>query len=701
MSSPTIGSRDSVVAPRRRVRCLLFTATLAIVACDRPAATAPPMPLPHADISDATHAGNPLFLFLPPLVAAAPAPVGGVFDATTSPVVDICALATPTSCTAGAPVASYSRTAGAGGELVTVDPIGQAYAVKWKTGSFSLSTAINYRISVRIGAVTLGYADVDIVSDNVAAKVVDPTRYVALINGKTLNIKFAIYRGAADPFPITIDASALSATTMELPAIAFFASTPARTFALRPGAYTLRYYAGGDYGAVSFTVTPSAKVDFDPSLDGALSGRGTATLTVNGYAVGIDATALTAPLLDLTSVVTFPTSSPRAVRVLPGPHQLRYYAGSQDYPSVAVTITTAGKAQYDPALEGVLTGNGTSSLTVRGRTISVDARALTPPELGLLSVTPPFPTSAVKSLTLLPGAYAVIYNAGFPIALSTNFTVDVDGHVDYATQLDGAVDGRGTTALKLNGRAIVVDATELSAPEWFFLSIALFANNAPQTVTLLPGVHYFGYNAGSSFTPPGASITIAPDGHVEYDPALEGILGGRGTSSLVARGSAIVFDGTTLAPSELFLLSMLRFPSSPTTTLKLLPGLHYFGYSAGSPFTPPGVPFTVDGSGNVTYAASLDGAISGRGTRSFSASGRSIQIIIQMAGVTSFNLVQIGNYSSGTTLALLPGIHELIAGTRDITLTVDDAGRIGYDATSFPYLCGAGTSTLIVKDLAC
>jgi hypothetical protein len=616
MPSPTIASSETLLATAHRVRCLLVSAALAVTACDPPAATAPAVAAPHAEISDATHAGNPLFMFLPPMVASAPAPVGAVFDASASPVVDICTLATPTSCVAGAPIASYSRTAGTGGELVAVDPVSQVYSVKWKTASFSLSAAINYRISVRIGAVTLGYADVDIVSDNAGTKVVDPTRYVAVVNGKTLNIKFAIYQGAADPFPIVIDASALSATTVELPGIASFPAAPARTVSLSPGTYTLRYYAGIGYASADFTVTPAAKVDFDASLDGALSGRGTATLTVNGYAVAIDATALTAPLLDLTSVVSFPTSSPRTVRVLPGPHQLRYYAASQDYPAVGLTITSAGNAEYDPALEGVLTGNGTSSLTVSGRTVSVDA-------------------------------------------------------------------------------------TELSAAEWFFWSVATFPNTAPRSVTLLPGVYYFGYNAGSSFTPPGASISIARDGHIGYDLTLEGMLEGRGTSSLVVHGSGIVFDGTALAASELFLLSVVRFPSSPPRTLRLLPGLHYFGYSAGSPFTPPGVPFTVDGSGNVAYAAALDGAISGRGTRAFTAAGRSIQIVIQIVGVASFNLLQIGDYPSGTTLALLPGIHELVAGGRDLTFTIDDVGHLAYDSALFPYLCGAGTATLIIKDVTC
>jgi hypothetical protein len=43
--------------------------------------------------------------------------------------------------------------------------------------------------------------------------------------------------------------------------------------------------------------------------------------------------------------------------------------------SAAFSVTNDGKVSYDPTLEGALTGVGTSTLNVNGRTVSIDARA--------------------------------------------------------------------------------------------------------------------------------------------------------------------------------------------------------------------------------------------------------------------------------------------------------------------------------------
>ena len=143
----------------------------------------------HANIQDAVHgAGNARFYFLPPLVAA-PSPEG-TFDGTRSPVVRVCELANGT-CTRV--VAEFSTTSGPISERVKVDAVSQSYIVNWHTGLEALDPAAVYRVSVRVGTVTLGHADVLLSGPD---RSIEARDFVVLRNGSTLAIKFRIEQGA-------------------------------------------------------------------------------------------------------------------------------------------------------------------------------------------------------------------------------------------------------------------------------------------------------------------------------------------------------------------------------------------------------------------------------------------------------------------------------------------------------------------------
>jgi hypothetical protein len=119
MPGPRVSSKNVTV---RTTGKWLMGISLTLVACQRDLALAPDSGKPAWQISDGGSGGDRRFNWLPPIE---PAPITqGVFDANAFPVVRICALATPTTCVAGAPLATYSRTAGTMGELITVDPVG-------------------------------------------------------------------------------------------------------------------------------------------------------------------------------------------------------------------------------------------------------------------------------------------------------------------------------------------------------------------------------------------------------------------------------------------------------------------------------------------------------------------------------------------------------------------------------------------------
>src|SRR5262249_13347356 len=123
----------------------------------------------------------------------------------------------------------------------------------------------------------------------------------------------------------------------------------------------------------AFTVAADGTIDYDPSLEGVLAGRGTASLAVQGRAIAVDASALTGGASLWIDAVAFAAGAPFTARLLPGRHAL----WSQGGWSQVFTVAADGTIDYDPSLEGVLTGRGTASLVVRGRAVAVDASALT------------------------------------------------------------------------------------------------------------------------------------------------------------------------------------------------------------------------------------------------------------------------------------------------------------------------------------
>lgn len=131
----------------------------------------------------------PGFYFLPPI---APSPsYSGTFDAALQPRVEICQLA---GAVCGPTVASYPFGTGSGS--VRVDAAAQHYIANWNTPK-SLDPAMFYRVQVFVGAFRLGYADVDVVRTGKEKDAVDRTRFVALIAGQTLPVKFRIETGIA------------------------------------------------------------------------------------------------------------------------------------------------------------------------------------------------------------------------------------------------------------------------------------------------------------------------------------------------------------------------------------------------------------------------------------------------------------------------------------------------------------------------
>lgn len=177
----------------------LLLASLTLTSCDNDRLPVEPLgTAPQFAIKDGAHgSGNQHFYFLPPLV---PQPTSsGVFDATRSPIVQICEW-TGSDCSLPL-VAEFTMTSGPGSEIVRVVAADDLYVVNWHTGRFALDVAKTYRIRVLLGITELGHADVDLVATRAELRKVKTSEYVRWVNGAKLPIKFRIEQGAISAAP--------------------------------------------------------------------------------------------------------------------------------------------------------------------------------------------------------------------------------------------------------------------------------------------------------------------------------------------------------------------------------------------------------------------------------------------------------------------------------------------------------------------
>jgi hypothetical protein len=198
---------------------------------------------------------------------------------------------------------------------------------------------------------------------------------------------------------------------------------------------------GAAEGAVHVVVTQEGTFTYDPVLEGILEGVGTSLLTMNGAEVQMTGPGLTSTSGEYLVVHTgvFPTAAVSTLHVLPGTKRIGAAEGA-----VHVAVTPEGNFTYDPLLEGILEGAGTSLLTMNGATVFVDATALSAADFTIIH-TGIFPTADQASIHVLPG------NKRFRSAdIDFDFQVLVDGLLDYDASHDVRVDGRGTTVLTVH-----------------------------------------------------------------------------------------------------------------------------------------------------------------------------------------------------------------------------------------------------------
>lgn len=188
-----------------RFRGLPALALLAAAACG--VTDAPTLATPDANPSQViyhwTTGGNEGFWFYDGGPPAGQTPTA--FDPNVSPTVRICRV-TNGSC--GPTLATFTRTTGSYGRLVTVDTENAEYDLSWPTGSTNAQPGQVYRVSVTAAGRELGFMDVYMITSWSELWTTDQTQYVPWVAGVSLPITFHI--GTGMPGSITLSASSLS-----------------------------------------------------------------------------------------------------------------------------------------------------------------------------------------------------------------------------------------------------------------------------------------------------------------------------------------------------------------------------------------------------------------------------------------------------------------------------------------------------------
>jgi FlgD Ig-like domain/Carboxypeptidase regulatory-like domain len=389
---------------------------------------------------------------------------------------------------------------------------------------------------------------------------------------------------------LDIDATALTSPTFRITPYSplYVSNATVQSFALSPGTYAFSDEANG---AFSFDVDAAGLVSYAPSFESFLDGAGTTTLTVRGFDVSFDATALTCPTFRISHVTAFlPTTSVQNATMLP----LDFY-GLDDTGSnqIVFHLDYDGHFQLVPGSEDYLFGAGTSTLTIRGFDFTVDATALASPTFRLLGHSPIIPTSVVQGFTGIPGAYLF-----FDVS-SNNFlfNVDADGRIQVLPANAAFTSGAGTSELLVSGFTFHFDVCGLAPlAAQFNISGHMLdgaSTSTPHTLIGIPGPGYFLVSAGDLLF-----FTIDAGGNFsDLQATFLGIpVGGAGTNTLHL-GSCVT-TGTISGQVT------AECPSAGTPLL----GVHADAYAVGSGDLAASV--VTDASGNYTMADVPAGAYS-------------------------------------------------------------------------------------------
>jgi hypothetical protein len=192
-------------------------------------------------------------------------------------------------------------------------------------------------------------------------------------------------------------------------------------------------------------------------------------------------------------------------------------------------MTVDHRFELDPALTQYFDVRD-DTILVRGKPVSVDLSSSSYDRVSVQWVTG-MQVGRLLTVKLIPGAHSVSLLAGPAFTM----TVTAAGEVRHDPALDGFLDIVAGTTLVVRGSEVWVDATATAYPQfWIGGGTSAYGSDQRRALRLVPGQHNLFLQGGPRYL-----FTVDPAGHVDYDPALDTALAGRGGTTLVVRGPVL------------------------------------------------------------------------------------------------------------------------------------------------------------------
>jgi len=243
---------------------------------------------------------------------------------------------------------------------------------------------------------------------------------------------------------------------------------------------------------------------------------------LSSFAIQIDATAL------FYRHFIVPQSAPgwldarqvQSIQLAPGTYAIQVQSGV--YTDVGFTVTAQGTVDYDASLNALLSGRGSSSLTLLGLTVTIDAQGLSSTS-GVLLASIPLTNDdwiSLRTLRLLPQT-GYLVQQGSGVVCDLTFTLGRDGTFSYDPVADvargGCLAGAGTSTLTLRGFAVTVDVAAVSA----LLGLVEIWGLPPtfsgkRSIVVLPAAG-FRFQLDQGITEP--AFSVGPHGDVSLAPS--------------------------------------------------------------------------------------------------------------------------------------------------------------------------------------
>jgi hypothetical protein len=375
-------------------------------------------------------------------------------------------------------------------------------------------------------------------------------RIVGAMIAVLLALVIAVPAALADPptHSMTIDATAIFTQggqfTLGGPGqddVAYDTDTP-QTITLEEGTYEVFV---GSAQAMDCDVTVDANGDWEYSANtnpcSYLSGQLTSTLTISGFPIMVDPSALSGGLVFDLSTDFF--STPKQFNLVPldGSDYL-LQDSSGEVSTCDFDLDDSGNVTYDPSDQGCLTGAGTATVEVNGEPLRIDATALSTENVSLINLggdDGDQPSDVVQSWNVLPmdagEGYVVSTDTGYDANLIAN--VDTSDTASVDASASGWASASGNT-VTLTGYPVTIDATAI-APD----SFAIDTGDPPQTFDAATVQHLqlapadgqgtagtYGYEFQSSQTRFDWGLSDA--GTISYPTGLGSCVSGSGTATL-------------------------------------------------------------------------------------------------------------------------------------------------------------------------